>query len=212
MKFGWILLALAALGLNTSWGQMDSEGILSSDPFQNENIIAIQKLHDQSAAGDKDTTDLLIATLESLIKNEPENQLYHVYLGSAFTLKSRDVFPGPSKLRYLKDGLKGMDAAVKKDPRNPSVRFIRAVNNYHLPAFINRKDNARKDFETLLKQIESDSQQLDARTIQAIYYFAGLAFEQTKRDQQARETWMKGLALQADAGLNEKIQQELSDL
>lgn len=183
-----------------------------ADPFLNDNVIAIQKLHDKSAAGDKEMTDLLIATLESLIQNEPENQLYRVYLGSAFTLKSRDVFPGPSKLRFLKEGLKTMDAAVKKDPKNCSVRFIRAVNNYHLPAFINRKDNARKDFEILLKQIRQDPGKLDARTIQAIHYFAGLAFKQTKRKEEARSTWQIGLSLQADAGLNEKISRELAEL
>ncbi|MEM1157720.1 MAG: hypothetical protein AAGH72_05635 [Verrucomicrobiota bacterium] len=183
-----------------------------SDPFLNDNIIAIQLLHDQSAAGDKDKTDQLIRELQALIQLEPENQLYRVYLGSAYTLKSRDVFPGPSKLRFLKDGLKSMDSAVKKDPQNCSVRFIRAVNNYHLPAFINRRDNARKDFEILLKQINADPGKLDQRTIQAIHYFAGLAFKQTDRESEARMTWMAGLALKADARLNLKISQELANL
>ncbi len=210
MKYSWFSLLGACVLINTAWGQ--SQTSLSDDPFLNENILAIQKLHDESAAGDKDKTDLLIATLESLIQNDPDNQLYHVYLGSAFTLKSRDVFPGPSKLRYLKEGLKGMDAAVKKDPQNCSVRFIRAVNNYHLPSFINRRDNARKDFEILLEQINDNPVKLNARTIQAIHYFAGLAFKQTKRDEEARATWTEGLALQADAGLNNKIQKELADL
>jgi len=198
-------LLLQAIGLN-------AQDYRVSDPFLNDNIIAIQKLHDQSAAGDKEKTDLLVATLQTLIQQDPENQLYQVYLGSAFTLKSRDVFPGPSKLRFLKDGLKGMDAAVKKDPNNCSVRFIRAVNNYHLPAFINRRDDARKDFEILLKQIKNDPGKLDGRTIQAVHYFAGLAFKQTKREDEARLTWQAGLALQADTGLNDKISQELAKL
>ncbi len=183
-----------------------------SDPFLNENVIAIQQLHDQSVAGDKEKTDKLIGVLQALIEQEPENQLYHVYLGSAYTLKSRDVFPGPSKLRFLKDGLKGMDAAVKKDPQNCSVRFIRAVNNYHLPTFINRRDDARKDFEILLKQINADPGKLNSRTIQAIHYFAGLAYKQTKRKNEARTTWQAGLALQADANLSEKISKELAKL
>ncbi|MEM6884419.1 MAG: hypothetical protein AAF571_05255 [Verrucomicrobiota bacterium] len=204
-------LILTAL-LLTSVTSLHAQDYRESDPFLDENIIAIQKLHDQSAAGEKEKTDLLIATLETLIELDPDNQLYRVYLGSAYTLKSRDVFPGPSKLRFLKDGLKRMDAAVKKDPENCSVRFIRAVNNYHLPTFINRRDNARADFEILLKQIQTDPGELDARTIQAIHYFAGLAFKQTERDEEARTVWQAGLELQADEALNEKISKELSEL
>ena len=210
MKFSYLIALAAILATSTSWSQPTAP--TAEDPFLNENVIAIQKLHDQSADGDKEATDLLISTLESLIKYDPQNQLYHVYLGSAFTLKSRDVFPGPSKLRYLKEGLKGMDAAVKKDPKNCSVRFIRAINNYYLPSFINRRDNAREDFEILLRQIETDPGNLNSRTLQAIHYFAGLAFKQTNRDEEARQTWQKGLLLNSDEGLNQKIKAEIEKL
>ncbi|MGF1678106.1 MAG: hypothetical protein ACFCUX_02810 [Candidatus Methylacidiphilales bacterium] len=183
-----------------------------SDPFLNEKVIAVQKLHDQSASGDKGATDLLITTLETLLSQEPGNAIYKVYLGSAWTLKSRDVLPGPSKLRYLKDGLKTMDQAVSQTPQDPCVRFIRAVNNYHLPAFINRRDNAREDFEILIKQIQTNPSGLDGRTIQAIHYFAGLAYKQTARPEMAREVWRRGVALRSDAALTEKMNRELARL
>lgn len=205
-------LVLITLLLMLTAIELPAQDYRLSDPFLNENIIAIQQLHDQSAAGNKEKTDTLIQRLEILIAQEPNNQLYRVYLGSAFTLKSRDVFPGPSKLRFLKDGLKIMDTAVKKDPKNCSVRFIRAVNNYYLPAFINRRDDAREDFEALLKQISANPGKLDSRTIQAIHYFAGLAYKQTKREDDARTTWQAGLALQADPALNHKIIKELAKL
>jgi hypothetical protein len=68
-----------------------------------------------------------------------------------------------------------MDQAVKMDPQNPAPRFIRAMNNFHLPAIINRRDNARADFEVLLKQIEDPhtSYRLRVQTREVIYYLPG---------------------------------------
>jgi len=182
------------------------------DPFESPEIIQIQALHDQSAAGDKSATDRLCALLETLLATQPHNSLYRVYLGSALTLKSRDAFPGPAKLRYLKDGLSMMDRAVKDAPENLCVRFVRAVNNFHLPAFVNRRDNARKDFEILLAAIQADSTSLNEQTLQAIYYFAGLAFKQTNRDQQARQTWTQGISRHEESDLTRKMRAELARL
>lgn len=182
------------------------------DPFSDARVLEIQALHDQSAAGNKKATDKLLVMLETLIEDDPDNALFQVYLGSAWTLKSRDAFPGPSKLKYLKTGLKTMDSAVSSDPKNPCVRFVRAVNNFHLPSFINRRDNARKDFEILLTAIQKNDYGLSRQTRQAIHYFAGLAFKQTDREREAREAWLSGITLGLDSPLTRKMKEELDRL
>ncbi|MEM6821692.1 MAG: hypothetical protein AAF558_07120 [Verrucomicrobiota bacterium] len=204
-RAGWFFLWCLTL-------PCDAFDPMMGDPFTNPLIIEIQGLHDSSARGDKVATDQLVTKLETLIESNPENQLLRVYLGSAYTLKSRDAFPGPSKMRYLKDGLKTMDDAVKRDPDNICVRFVRAVNNFHLPAFINRRDNARKDFEQLLLQIQSQPQNLNLKTVQAIHYFAGLSYKQTKRSKEAREAWLKGIQMSSDSVLTQKMEKELERL
>lgn len=204
----WLILAVAAFAI-TGPGSAEP---LSTDPFLDPAIMTIQKLHDEAAFGDSHDTEKLIAALNTALAIQPENHLLHAYMGSALTLKSRDQFPGPSKLRYLKEGLKMMDRAVAKAPADPCVRFVRAVNNYYLPSFVNRRDNAREDFEILLKQISSSQITLNVRTIQAIHYFSGLAFKQTKRPEQARNTWTQGIALAADPGLTQKMIAELDRL
>ncbi|NJK92518.1 MAG: hypothetical protein HC904_12205 [Blastochloris sp.] len=105
-----------------------------------------------------------------------------------------------------------MDSAVESDPTKATVRFIRAVNNFNLPAFVNRRDNARADFEILLKNLEGNPEQLSPTTQQAIYYFAGVAYVQLGRKKEGKETLLKGQALRAEPTLDAKIKAELAKL
>jgi tetratricopeptide (TPR) repeat protein len=184
----------------------------AEDPFQRPLIMEIQKLHQVAESGDKAATKSLLAQLEALTVQHPDDHLLRAYLGSAYTLASRDAFPGPKKLEYLKVGLKTMDQAVEADPADIAPRFIRAVNNFHLPAFINRRDNAREDFEILLSQIHDTDLNLDAATRQAIHYFAGLAFKQLRRPEEARDAWQQGLKLDTSSALAKKMHAELRRL
>ncbi len=182
------------------------------DPFKDPEVLAIHDLHMRAERGDKKATKELIVVLEASCKSHPHNHLLRAYLGSAYTLASRDAFPGPSKLNFLKDGLKTMDAAVESAPDQPAVRFIRAVNNYHLPAFINRRDDARADFEILVGQLKEGDHGLSPSTRQAIFYYAGLAFKQTRQPEAARAAWEKGLALEPGSDMAVKIEHELKRL
>ena len=207
---GYLLLGLAAHLYGS--GEVCATPPPGADPFHDPSIQAIQKLHTQAESGDKEATKLLVSRLESLSAAQPENQLLRAYLGSAYTLASRDAFPGPKKLEYLKTGLKTMDLAVEADPTAVAPRFIRAVNNFHLPAFINRRDDARADFETLLTQIDHSENTLDPATRQAIHYYAGLAFKQLRRTEEARSAWKKGWELDHHSELANKIAAELKKL
>ena len=89
-------------------------------------------MHSLAESGNKDATRRLVAWLEELTAEQPDNGILLVYLGSAYTLASRDAFIGPGKLRYLMAGRDCMDRAVTIRPTDPNVRFIRAINNYHL--------------------------------------------------------------------------------
>ncbi|GAB4249808.1 MAG: hypothetical protein OHK005_16680 [Candidatus Methylacidiphilales bacterium] len=182
------------------------------DPFKDPEIVAIHDLHTRAEQGDKAATKELIVVLEASCRSHPENALLQAYLGSAYTLASRDAFPGPAKLNYLKEGLKTMDAAVERAPNQPAVRFIRAVNNLHLPAFINRRDDARADFTILVEQLRQGDHGLSAATRQAIFYYAGLSFKQMRQNGAARAAWKEGLALEPDSEMATKISDELKRL
>ena len=74
-----------------------------------------------------------------------------VYLGSAYTLRSRDMSFGPAKLSTLNRGLATMDTAVAAAPENPRVRLVRALTTDSLPFFLGRRKSSRDDFEWLAR-------------------------------------------------------------
>jgi tetratricopeptide (TPR) repeat protein len=187
---------------------------LRADPFAQPAIAEVIQRHELGVKGDKKVVQDLIADLEKQTKVEPVNQLLVAYLGSAYTLRSRDLFPGPSKLKFLKLGLQTMDQAVEAAPNNVAVRFIRAINNYQLPSFIGRRDNARSDFQALLQAIEKPEVKADLNhdTLQAIYYYAGLTYVQLQDSTTARVAWSDGLKISPASALGLKMKKELARL
>ncbi|MEZ0298248.1 MAG: hypothetical protein ACAI35_17505 [Candidatus Methylacidiphilales bacterium] len=186
---------------------------VQADPFDDPVIIKIQERHEKGVQGDKEAVISLVSDLERMTKEQPGNYLLQAYLGSAYTMRSRDVFPGPSKLEFLKTGVKTMDAAVVAAPKDVAVRFIRAVNNYALPAFCGRKESARNDFKILISQVVGEgAPKLNVQTVQAIHYFAGLAYLQTKQKSDAKTIWTKGIELAPNTDLASKMQTQLGKL
>ena len=169
-------------------------------------------MHSLAESGNKDATRRLVAWLEELTSEQPDNGILLVYLGSAYTLASRDAFIGPGKLRFLMAGRDCMDRAVAMRPDDANVRFIRAINNYHLPTLFNRRSIARDDFRKLVDQLAKDPEVVDSLTSLAIYYYAGLCFAQLEEESNARASWEKGMDLKIKGPLTAKISDELNRL
>jgi len=183
-----------------------------SETYSHPLLNQIYEMHSLAESGNEDATRRLVAWLEELTAEQPENGILLVYLGSAYTLASRDAFIGPGKLRYLMSGRDCMDRAVALRPQDPNVRFIRGINNYHLPTLFNRRSIARDDFRALVDQLSQNPKCLDPLTSQAIYYYAGLCFAQLEEEKNARSSWQKGLDLKISGPLTAKITQELDQL
>jgi hypothetical protein len=185
------------------------------DPFDDPLIKQVEARHEKSVNGDTQETKALTADLEKWTKEQPKNYLLQAFLGSTYTLDSRDAWPGPSKLTYLENGGKLMDGAVTAAPDNPAVRFVRAIDYYELPFFFGKGQTARDDFELLLKQIDGDINTpyiLDTKTQQAIYLYAGLSFKKLEHPIDAKAAWIKGLALDPNSELGAKMKTEIQNL
>ena len=188
---------------------------IGTDPFDDPLIKQVQARHQKAVEGDTKETKALTADLEKWTKEQPNNHLLQAYLGSVYTLDSRDAWPGPGKLTYLRNGGKEMDAAVDADPKNPAVRFVRAINYFSLPAIFGKRQTARDDFQILIRQVEGISKTpyvLNTETQQAIYLYAGLSYQQLSLVPQAQAAWQKGLKLDPTSDLAKKIQANLDDL
>jgi hypothetical protein len=183
-----------------------AERILANDPRQDE----WQREHDRGVTGDRQAVVELIRTLEKIISDEPCNQLARVYLGSAYTLRSRDLWLGPKKLETLKAGGRLMDSAVESAPGDPRVRLIRAVNSQQLPLIFNRRGMALGDFNLLVAFLDAGTTDLHTDERQAVYYFAGISFHQDGDSRRACEVWNKAISLDPDSGVAKKIRRELA--
>jgi hypothetical protein len=128
----------------------------------------IAELYRRGLKGDKGAVEQCIAKLEALLEQQPTNQLARVYLGSAYTLRSRDLGLGPKKLRALKRGLAFMDEAVAAAPNEPKVRLARTLTTSALPAFFGRRTESREDFELLAKEAERAPERFNQDELAAI--------------------------------------------
>lgn len=128
----------------------------------------IKALYARALAGDKQAVTDCIARLEGLSRREPANQLARVYLGSAYTLRSRDLGFGPEKLRTLRRGLAVMDEAVAAAPGDVKVRLCRALTTHALPRFFGRAAESRRDFALLAQRAKAEPEKFDADDLRAL--------------------------------------------
>lgn len=152
MKIWLVLFALIA-----------ASGIAAPNE-QNE----IQELYRRGLAGDKEAVNQCIEKLEAALKHEPANEVARVYLGSSYTLRSRDLGFGPKKLQALRHGLALMDEAVAAAPNKPKVRLARALTTSALPAFFGRGGESRKDFEFLAEMARTQPEKFDAGDLETL--------------------------------------------
>jgi hypothetical protein len=182
------------------------------DPFADPLIKQVQARHDKAVKGDKKEAKALTADLEKWVEEQPNNFLLQAYLGSIYTVDSRDAWIGPSKLTFLRKGGQWLDGAVNSAPDNPAVRFVRAIDYYELPSIFGKAQVARDDFATLLKQIDGEVKSpyaLNTETQQAIYFYAGKCSYQLSQYPQAKDAWVRGYKLAPNSVLGKQIGDEL---
>ncbi len=170
----------------------------------------IRTLYKRGLAGDKTAVEQCIVKLEKAVAAEPDNQIARVYLGSAYTLRSRDLWFGPRKLEALKRGVALMDEAVAAAPRDAKVRLVRGLTEDSLPFFLGRKKTARKDFEIALSTLTKEPNNLDEGDKQTLYYSAGEVAKEAGDHARARELWNDAARYPIDAALAAKVNAALA--
>jgi hypothetical protein len=170
------------------------------------------RLYARGLAGDQQAVIDCIAALEQELAREPDNQLVRVYLGSAYTLRSRDLAFGKAKLNALRKGIALMDAAAAAAPHNASVQLTRAVTNQALPIFLGRRGAARAQLDELVAQVEENPEKLNPANRQLLYLNAGQAALHAGEKARATGLWQRGLTIKADAKLTAEIKTALAQM
>lgn len=105
---------------------------------------------------DKKMCKQMIAELEK-IKNNSATHL--AYLGGLQAVLANHVFNPISKLNTFNEGKKNIEQAIKNEPNNVELRFIRLSVQRNAPSFLGYKSSINEDTEFIKKntnQINSD--------------------------------------------------------
>ncbi|CAN5163984.1 hypothetical protein BH20VER2_BH20VER2_18180 [soil metagenome] len=172
----------------------------------------IEQLYARGLAGDAAAVEECIVKLEAILQTQPKNQLARVYLGSALTLRSRDLGFGPSKLKVLKHGVAVMDEAVAAAPEDAKVRLARALTTQALPFFLGRASTSRQDFAALVEMAQRPGSKIAPGDLQIIYYNAALGAKKNGDRARAAELLRKAQQHSADPALARKVEAELATL
>ncbi len=188
--------------------------LLSASPLQaapNEQK-EIQEFYRRGLAGEKEAVEQCIAKLEAVLKGQPANQLARVYLGSTYTLRSRDLGFGPKKLQALKHGLAVMDEAVAAAPDDPKVRLARALTTSSLPGIFGRAASSRSDFDRLAQMAEATPGRFEEGDLQIVYYQAGRSAKAAGNQARAVILWQEALRHPVDPVITTRVNAELAKL
>jgi tetratricopeptide (TPR) repeat protein len=174
------------------------------------DVATIAPLYERGLAGDQRAVLQCISALDHALQTEPDNQLARVYLGSAWTLRSRDLGIGLAKLSALNKGIALMDEAVAGAPGDAHVRLVRAITCQALPFFTGRPKMARGEFIALVEAVTERPEKLAPADRQLLYLEAGFSAKNSGDNQRAIELWKRGLDHQTDPKLTEKLKAALA--
>tara|TARA_R110002126_G_scaffold28337_5_gene94179 strand:+ start:2500 stop:3294 length:795 start_codon:yes stop_codon:yes gene_type:complete len=137
---------------------------LAVDPTAAERASILAQLRDRSTTASERSklwrrlaelgvADEVIAELQALIEESPNDTDLQAMLGNALITKMRSQDLGPVERRTVTQGaMTAFDKALDLDPQNWTARFSRAMTNSSAPAFLGLQKDAIADFETLLSQ------------------------------------------------------------
>lgn len=98
---------------------------------------------------DKESADKFFVVMENM-HGHPE-PLMQCYKGMAMLLKAGNVINPYYKWAYFNKGKMLLEHAIKRDPQNPEIRFMRFCAQTNAPSFLNYSSNRNDDKELLLK-------------------------------------------------------------
>jgi hypothetical protein len=96
---------------------------------------------------------------------EPSDYLLLAYQGAAYTILADCVRSPFNKLKYFNKGREILDNAVRMDPSDPEIRFIRFMVQDGAPAFLDY-DNRQEDLDVWIDAYEKKKLPNDSIFIQ----------------------------------------------
>ena len=141
--------ALAALAIATA----TLIGIAT--PAPSASLYEAIALHDAARDGDEEAVEPAIEMLTVLNRADPKNVEVIAYLGSSYALVARYETGWFARWHNGKKGLKLLDQALERAPKNFTVRMLRASVYNAMPRFLGYADNAVEEMIALHRIFDS---------------------------------------------------------
>ena len=135
--------ALAALAIAT----VTLIGIAT--PGLTASLSEAVALHDAARDGDEDAVQPALEMLTALNRADPENAEVIAYLGSSYALVARYETGWFARWHNGRKGLKLLDQALERAPKNFTVRMLRASVYNAMPPFLGYADDAIEEMLAL---------------------------------------------------------------
>jgi hypothetical protein len=119
---------------------------------ENPDLDRIRQLFAQSATF-KASADQLLKTLSDVDESSPPVLI--CYKGAAEMMQAKYGLNPINKLKRFKKGKLWIEKAVKKDPGNPEVRYLRFAIQTNLPSFLSYDDHIQLDKTFLIDNLTS---------------------------------------------------------
>jgi len=89
--------------------------------------------------------ETLCKTIISKLSGNTESQVHRAYLGGFQTIWANHTYNPLTKWNTFSSGKANIEAAVKKDPKNVEIRFIRLSVQKNCPSFLGYSGNIASD-------------------------------------------------------------------
>jgi tetratricopeptide (TPR) repeat protein len=196
------------------YGQDNSKELeqrLKTNPGDESTLMELGRLyHDQGASGDGSAVDKGIRVLNQLLAIDSTNAVAVAYRGALWTMRGRDSWWPPNKLKYMKKGCEELDRAIEMDPGNIMVHLIRGINGLGLPDYAGRLSTSLEDFIVLLRRPDFPEQTKELKAV--IFYYGGVAHKRADDYDRARELFKRAIAILPGSEYAKRSQEELSDM
>jgi len=113
-------------------------------------LVEIRGMYAQ-AATDKGASEKLTAVLSKIDTTSPP--VFVCYKGASEMVRAKYLFNPLNKMGKFNTGKTLIEFAVKHDPENIEVRFVRFCIQVNLPAFLNYSSNIGEDKKYLIDNI-----------------------------------------------------------
>ena len=174
--------ALAALAIATvTLIGMATPGLTASLP----EAIA---LHDAARDGDEEAVEPAIEMLTALNRADPENVEVLAYLGSSYAQVARYESGWFARWHNGRKGLKLLDQALERAPKNFTVRMVRARVYGAMPTFLGYADDTIEEMHALhriFSSLDTPSTQMSKEMV--------LIYERLLSDAPERGDWSRWL-------------------